>query len=111
MDLDVDAILKVAERGGFALVVLVAFVWLVRTVGLAIVAEVKAQRHDMTAHHQLEVEHHTMVREDLAEIRGHLGIPTPVRGVPIQPMRSGTSNTGSQPILTVVSGSIPKDDK
>lgn len=107
MDLDVDAILKVAERGGFALVVLVAFIWLVRTVGLSLVAEIKAHGAKIDSHAASEIEHHTMVREDLAEIRGKLGIPTPVRGVPVQPLR----NTGSQPILTVVSGSIPKDDK
>jgi hypothetical protein len=48
-------------------------------------------------HTTAENEHHTLVREELANMRGHLGIPTPVHGVPITVERQPSS-----PVRTTV---------
>lgn len=82
--MDVESIIKLAAQGGISLVVVGAFIWLVRTVGIALVAEIRGQRQDMAEHHNVEVEHHTLVREDLSELRGHLGMPPRERTAPVR---------------------------
>lgn len=86
--MDTDALIKLASQGGLSLVVLGAFLWLIRTVGLALVEAVKEQGKKLDSHTLDENEHHTLVREELANMRGHLNIPTPVHGVPILPTNS-----------------------
>ena len=82
--------------GRAALVVLGAFIWLIRTVGLALVAEIKGMRGDMKAHHDLEMDHHALTREDLGEMRGSLGLPPRERSAPVRRQ--------TQPELEVVKG-------
>lgn len=61
-------IAKLAGQGGFALVLLGAFVWLVRQVGLAMVAEIKGMRADLSDHTKVDLEHHGRVREAIERL-------------------------------------------
>lgn len=100
--MDTDALLKLAGQGGLSLIILGAFIWLIRTVGLALVAEIKGLRADINTHTDVDVAHHARVSNELAEIRGHFGIPTPVQGVPIV--------VGRQPSSPVRSTVRPKTE-
>lgn len=92
--MDTADILELAGQGGFALVLLGAFVWLVRTVGLALVAEIRGMRGDLSEHTKLDLEHHGRVHNAIAELNGKLdGIAyererTPVGVDPPRPPRA-----------------------
>lgn len=95
--MDTDALLKLAGGGSLAVMIFGGFLWLIRVVGLAIVAELKGLRADINTHTDVDLAHHARVSNELAEIRGHFGIPTPVHGVPITVERQPSS-----PVRTTV---------
>lgn len=82
-------ILKLAGQGGITLVILGAFVWLVRTVGLALVASINGLDKRINEHTTLDLAHHAQVRADIAALNGKIdGILdqadrfTPVQEIP-----------------------------
>lgn len=89
--MELGDIVKLAGQGGVALIVLGAFIWLIRTVGLSLVAAVKDLTTKVDEHTKVDLAHHAKVSEELAELSGRIeGIAfererTPVE-VPI-PMR------------------------
>ena len=74
--MDIDVILKLLTVGGIPTLIAGAFVWLVRTGGLAIVAELQGLRQEVKA-----------LRQDFAWIQGRLlgtrETPLPVSPPPI----------------------------
>lgn len=87
--MELGDIVKLAGQGGVALIVLGAFIWLIRTVGLSLVAAVKDLGVKVDEHTKVDLAHHAKVSEELAELSGKIqGIAfererTPVEGVPI----------------------------
>lgn len=99
-----DQLLGLLGQGG----VTAALLFLIWKVGTALVGAVKelgakldtkldAHNSKLDAHTSDENEHHMLVREELAQIRGHFSISTPVHGVPI-----AASRKPSSPVLTSV---------
>lgn len=93
MELD-KQLLPLLGQGGLT----AALLFLIWKVGMAMVAAVKdvgaavkEQGSKLDTHTLDENEHHTLVREELAHMRGHIGIPTPVHGVPITAGRPPSS--------------------
>lgn len=99
-------IAKLAGQGGITLVVLGAFVWLVRTVGLGIVAELKGLTKAISDHTTLDLAHHAQVRQDIVRLDGKIdGILdqadrfTPVQEVPrdvSRPVRARSEPGGGE---------------
>lgn len=94
--MELGDIVKLAGQGGVALIVLGAFIWLIRTVGLSLVAAVKDLGAKVDEHTKVDLAHHAKVSEELAELTGKIsGIAyererTPVEGVPITRIGSRT---------------------
>jgi len=94
--MELGDIVKLAGQGGVALIVLGAFIWLIRTVGMSMVAELKNLGTKVDEHTKVDLAHHAKVSEELAELSGRIeGIAyererTPVEGVPITRIGSRT---------------------
>jgi hypothetical protein len=89
--MELGDIVKLAGQGGVALIVLGAFIWLIRTVGLSMVAEIKALGAKVDEHTKVDLAHHAKVSEELAELSGRIeGIAFERERTPVEtpiPMR------------------------
>lgn len=70
--MELGDIVKLAGQGGVALIVLGAFIWLIRTVGLSMVAELKSLTAKVDEHTKVDLAHHAKVSEELAELSGRI---------------------------------------
>lgn len=83
-------LVELAKQGGITLVLVGGFFWLIRTVGLALVASIRDLNKTLDDHTKVDLEHHGHVRNELAEMRGELlgaareRSKTPIEGVPIR---------------------------
>jgi len=67
-----DSMLKMIGAAGGFVVMLAAFLWLVRFVGRAIVDELKALRSDVKDHTTKDLEHHAEVKEAIVRLEGKI---------------------------------------
>lgn len=76
-------LLKLAGQGGFALVLLVGFLWFLRTVGMSIVTSFRESTRELVAamrelglkfeaHTQTDVAHHQDVKLEIVSLRGEI---------------------------------------
>jgi hypothetical protein len=93
MEVDEKQLIGLLGQGGIT----AALLFLIWKVGMAMVGAIKDQGTKLDKHTMDENEHHTLVREELAALRAHHGIPTPVHGVPVPVARQPSS-----PVLAVV---------
>lgn len=101
--MDTSDLLKLAGQGGISLIILGAFIWLIRTVGVALVTAMREMTKAITEHTKVDIEFHQEVLQDLAELRGHItGVASerskPVRKqhpqeVPILPFKKKRGDT------------------
>lgn len=82
-------IAKLAGQGGITLVIVGAFVWLVRQVGLALVASINNLDKRIDEHTKLDLAHHAQVKSAIDRLDGKIdGILdqadrfTPVQEIP-----------------------------